>query len=209
MDTTFLTRGSLRIKVIKVESPTLIWVHIEHAREELNELIDDLTRRMERKGRLLRERPDHVIPNELVAVREGKHWQRGIVTRVEGGGTVEIALRDWGRVIRRSVLDIHILEDRFKEVEWKAIPCGLAHLQPVGSRPRWSRKARELTRVLIERQEGWMRIIQPIRSDAVLISLELRPENEYELNNLNKLLIQMGCAERSKEKIVIALSGIV
>jgi len=69
--------------------------------------------------------------------REGKGWQRGIVTQLGEGDMVTIALRDWGRAIQRPYHDIYILEDRFRELEWQAIPCGLGHIQPVGARTRW------------------------------------------------------------------------
>jgi len=81
-NTRHLTRGSLKVRIVKVDSPTFLWVQLENSREDLEELLEDLTRRMTRRGRLLRHRPDHVLPNEIVAVREGKGWQRGIVIQL-------------------------------------------------------------------------------------------------------------------------------
>jgi len=122
---------------------------------------------------LLRHWPDHVLPDELVAVR-GKEWQRGIVLKLERGNLVTVALRDWGRVIRRPVHDMYILENRFRELEWQAIPCGLAHIRHIGARSRWPRKAKELTRLLLEKREGWIRILGSIRDEAAIIALELK-----------------------------------
>jgi len=128
VNTRDLTRRSLKMKIVKVDSPTFLWVQLENSRENFEELLENLIRRMTRRARFLRHRPDHVLPDELVAVREGKGWQREIVIQLGRGDLVTIALRDWGRAIQRPVHDIYILEDRFRELEWQAIPCGLAHV---------------------------------------------------------------------------------
>jgi len=172
-NTRHLTRGSLKVKVVRVDSPTFLWVQLENQREDFQELLEDLSRRMTRRGRCLRYRPDPIMLGEIVAIREGKGWQRGIVTQVGEGDMVTIALRDWGRAIQRPYHDIYILEDRFRELEWQAIPCGLAHIQPVGGRTRWPRRAKELTRLLLEKREGWIRIVDSIRDEAAVIALEL------------------------------------
>jgi len=208
-NTRYLTRGSLKVRIVKVDSPTFIWVQLENSREDFEEFLEDLTRRMTRRGRLLRHRPDHVLPDELVAVREGKGWQRGIVTQLGKGDLVTVALRDWGRAIQRPVYDIYILEDRFRELEWQAIPCGLAHIQPIGGRPRWPRKARELTRLLLEKREGWIRILGSIRDEAAIIALELKRESLDEMGSLTDLLIGMGCAQYTDNKIAAAMPGIL
>jgi len=96
-------------------------VQLENQREDFQELLEDLTRRMTRRGRCLRYRPDPILLGEIVAIRERKGWQRGIVTQLGEGDMVTIALRDWGRAIQRPYHDIYILEDRFRELEWQAI----------------------------------------------------------------------------------------
>jgi len=204
-----LTRGPLKVRVVRVDSPTFIWVQLENSREDFADLLEDLTRRMTRRGRLLRHRPDQVLPDELVAVREGKGWQRGIVTHLGKGDLVTIALRDWGRAIQRPVCDVYILEDRFRELEWQAIPCGLAHVQPVGARPRWPRKAKELTKLLLEKREGWMRILGSVRDEAAVIALELKRESIDEMSSLTDLLVGMGCAQYTDKKIAAAIPGII
>jgi len=209
VNTRHLTRGSLKVKIVKVDSPTFLWIQLENSREDLEELLEDLTRRMTRRARLLRHRPDHILPDELVAVREGKGWQRGIVTQLGSGDLVTIALRDWGRAIQRPVHDIYILEDRFRELEWQAIPCGLAHVQPIGGKSRWPRRAKELTRILLEKREGWMRILGSIRDEAAVIALELRRESMDEMSSLTDLLVGMGCAQYTDKEIAAAIPGIV
>ncbi|KYM98523.1 hypothetical protein ALC62_10764 [Cyphomyrmex costatus] len=209
INTRQLSRGPLNIKIIKVISPTYFWVHLNPTRRYLEELLEDLTRRMTRKGRLLRHNPDHVIPNELVAVCEGRMWQRGIVVQRERGNMVTVALRDWGRIIRRPISDMHLLEDQFRELRWQAIPYGLAHICPVGLRTRWPRRSRELTRLLLERREGWMRILVSITDKAAVVTLELKRESEDEMSSLKDLLISMGCAQHIDEKIMSTLPGII
>jgi len=209
VNTRHLTRGSLKVKIVRVDSPTFIWAQLENSREDFQELLEDLTHRMTRRGRLLRHRPDHVLPDELVAVREGKGWQRGIVIELGRDDLVTIVLRDWGRAIQRSVHDVYILEDRFRELEWQAIPCGLAHIQPVGAKLRWPRKAKELTKLLLEKREGWMRILGSIKDEAAIIALELKRESMDEMSSLTDLLVGMGCAQHTSKEIAAAIPGIV
>ncbi|KYM97834.1 hypothetical protein ALC62_11473 [Cyphomyrmex costatus] len=192
INTVDLSRGSLHVRIIKVESPTLLKVHLYHAREYLEELLDDLTHRMTRKSQ-------NLICN----------WQRGVIINLADRTTATIALRDWGRVIRRPISEIYILEDKFRELNWQSIPCGLAHLCPVGSKSRWSRKSRALTKLLLGQREGWMRILEPIQNHAAVITLELKRESEDEMSSLKEMLIATGCAQHTDEKIVSAIPGIL
>lgn len=86
INTKDLSRGSLHVRIIKVDSPSLLWVQLYHAREDPGELLKDLTRRMARKGRGLIHNSDHVLPDEYVAICEGKTW--GVVMSLEGRDTV-------------------------------------------------------------------------------------------------------------------------
>jgi len=192
-----------------VDSPTFLWVQLENQREDFEELLEDLSRRMTRRGRCLRYRPDPILPGEICAIREGRGWQRGIVTQLGKGDMVTIALRDWGRAIQRPYHDIYILEDRFRELEWQAIPCGLTHVQPIGGRARWPRRANELTRLLLEKRLGWMRILDSVRDEAAVIALELKRESINEMGSLTDLLVGMGCAQYTDNKIAAATPGIL
>ena len=73
--------------------------------------------------------------------------------------------------MERRLFEVHILEDRFCQL--KEIPCGLAHTAPF-SGTSWPRKARDLTRFLINQQEGRMSILGIIKNEAALIKLEIR-----------------------------------
>ncbi|KYN14509.1 hypothetical protein ALC57_13278 [Trachymyrmex cornetzi] len=202
VNTRKLSRGPLKVRIIKVNT-------LGHAREDLEELSEELTHRMARKGRFLRQNPYRVLPDELVAIREGKTWQRGVVVRLESKNMVTVALRDWGRIIQRPIEDMHVLEDRFRELNWQAIPCGLDHLCPIGARSRWPRRSRELTRLLLERREGWMRIIRSIENEGAVITFEPRRESEDEMSSLKNLLISMGCAQHRRRNIINKLDKIM
>lgn len=65
IDTGFLTCGPLKVRVTKVESPTLFRVHIDHTRKNLDELLEDPTRRILRSARFLRY-IQPVFPNQHV-----------------------------------------------------------------------------------------------------------------------------------------------
>jgi len=73
-------------------------VQLENSRD-FEELLKDLNRRT-RRARLLRHQSDHILSDELVAVREGKGWQREIVIQLGKGDLVTITLRDWDRAIQ-------------------------------------------------------------------------------------------------------------
>ncbi|TGZ51621.1 Tudor domain-containing protein 5 [Temnothorax longispinosus] len=77
IDTSSLSRGLLKVKVTRVDSPTFLWIHLEGGREDLDELIEDLTLRMMRRSEFLYLPPDQIMPEMEVAVHEGRRWQRG------------------------------------------------------------------------------------------------------------------------------------
>lgn len=196
VNTRLLTRGALEARIIKVNSPTQFWVHIGKAREYLDELVDDLTHRMKRKGHLLHLLPHSVNVGDAVAIREGKHWQRGIVATIRGN-TVAIALLDWGRSIIRSIHEIFQLERQFRDLGWLAIPCGLSHVQPVAPQEKWSPKTKKLAKLLMEKREGWMKIRSTPTDQVALIDFSLKPRSEDsdEITDLRKQLILVGHAE--------------
>ena len=70
---------------------------------------------------------------------------------LEERDTIIVALINWSRVIRCPITDMYILEDRFREMNWLAIPCGLAHLGPVGLRLK---KSRALTKLCYEGEKN-------------------------------------------------------
>lgn len=196
INTGLLSRGPLRVRVLKVESPTYFWVMLENGLEELTELIEDLSHRMNRKSHLLHHRPDHVQPGELCVIREGRRWQRGIIERVQGD-LVTILLRDWGRTVVRPSAECYVLEERFREVRWKAIPCGLGYIKPVGIGTIWSDRVNLLTKHLIEGRSGSTQILGSHADEAAAVTFEAVRHTDDEINNLKDLLIQMGCAQSS------------
>ncbi|KAL0128555.1 hypothetical protein PUN28_003710 [Cardiocondyla obscurior] len=82
IDTHQLTRSPLEVQVLEVELPTLFWVKLKNGEGEINELLQFLTIRMNRIGKNLTLAPDQVEVGTLVAVKEKRRWQRGIVVEV-------------------------------------------------------------------------------------------------------------------------------
>ena len=54
----------------------------------------------------------------MVAVQEGRKWQRSVLIQIQKSGTAVIALRDWERIIERLSRDLCILKDKFRDLEW-------------------------------------------------------------------------------------------
>ena len=171
IDTGLLTRSPLKVRIIKADSPTLIWVQLQNSAEDFDEMLDELQRRMTRRSRVLHQRPEDLQPDEIVAVHDRRKWQRGVILNTQGDGTATILLKDWARIIERPYCEIYQLEDRFRELEWRAIPCALAHTGPCPVKRVWSRRTRELLRFLIEQREGWIVIIDDVEREASLVKL--------------------------------------
>jgi len=200
-NTRFLTRSPLKVKIIKVDSLSLFWVQLHNSQEDFKELMEDLNRRMARRSRFLHYRIDDIRLDNVVAIHEGRKWHRGMVTQIRGDGTTVITLLDWGRIVERPYFEIYLLEDRFRELEWQAIPCGLAHTGPNPAKKTWPRRARELTKFLIERREGWISIVGHIEEEAALVTLEVKTESGNETKNLKNLLIDLGYARHTEKAL--------
>lgn len=197
-DTRFLARCRLPVKIVKVDSPIMFWVQLQNNQEDFKEMLENLKRRMLRRGHNLRHRHDALRLDEVVAVQEGRTWQRGIVTQIRGDATVEVALKDWGRTVERRGFETFILASQFRELEWQAIPCALAHTGPDPSRNMWPRRTKELTRFLVDRRDGWISIVGNIRGEAALVRLEIKNECGTEMKSLKNILIDLGHARHSE-----------
>ncbi|XP_018400718.1 PREDICTED: uncharacterized protein LOC108778116 [Cyphomyrmex costatus] len=190
-------------ETVEVDSTTLFWAQLKNSHDDFQELIEDLTRRMTRRHRQLPLLPDCSNLDEIVAVKEGRRWQRGILTQIRKDGTAEVDLRDWGRTIDRPCYEIYILEDRFREIEWQAIPCALAYIKPDPAKTTWPRQARDLTKFLIERREGWISILGHVDELGALVKLELMNESGREIINIKDILVDSGYAQLSEKLLEI------
>jgi len=166
-----------------------------------------LARRIPRRGWQLRHRADHVKEGELVAVKEGRDRQRGFVTRHNRDGTALIALQDWGRTIERSICEVYLLEDRFRELLWQGILCGLDYTGPINGNT-WSQKVRDLTKLLLDRQEGWITILETLKDEAALVKMKVQSELKNNDVNLKKTLILVGYAQDYEQIRVGAYSSV-
>ena len=148
IDTDALTRSPLAIKVVKVHSPTLMWVHLKNSQEPFQKIMEQLNHRLSnRRFCLLNPKV-----NDPVAIETRKGWQRGIVTKLNEDGTAQITLRDWGVSIQRTVTELYRLEGKFKQHYWEAVPCSLAYIQPAITVANWSHRAIKITRSIAEQQ---------------------------------------------------------
>ncbi|KYM85981.1 hypothetical protein ALC53_04342 [Atta colombica] len=84
-------------------------------------------------------------------------------------------------------------------MNWQVILCGLTHFSPIELRPRW--KSRALTKTLLGRREGWMRIFESEEIYGTVITLELKRESEDEMSSLQDLLITMGYAPYCEDSV--------
>ncbi|KYN33838.1 hypothetical protein ALC56_11810 [Trachymyrmex septentrionalis] len=48
LNTKYLTRSPLKVKVIRMDSPTLFWVQLDNSKEDFKDLMEDLARRITR-----------------------------------------------------------------------------------------------------------------------------------------------------------------
>ena len=198
LNTRYLTRSPLKVRVIRVDSPTRFWVQLDNSKEDFKDLMEDLARRMTRRSRFPHYRVYDVRLDDLVVVQEGRRWHRGIVLQIQGDGTVSIDLRDWGRLVERHYTEIYILEDRFCELEWQAISCALAHTGPLQLRITWPRRARELIKFLIDRREAWINIIGDVEEEAAIVNVKIRTECGTETKNVKDILVDLGHAQHTE-----------
>ncbi|XP_070150990.1 uncharacterized protein [Polyergus mexicanus] len=86
------------------------------------------------RGRL-EVRITHLRENEPCAIRIKNIWQRGLIIKMNTAMfMMKISLRDWGMIVCRPMGQVYFLEDRFRELPWQSIKCGLA----LGSRSKQS-----------------------------------------------------------------------
>lgn len=118
------------------------------------------------------------------------------------------ALGDFDREIWHPICEIYYLEDRFRELPWQAIACGLAYTGSIGHITTWPEKTRELCQLLAENHKGWINIVQPFRKEAALVKLQIvkitttktlftTVENYDGTYNLRDVLVQLDHAQLS------------
>ncbi|EFN64225.1 hypothetical protein EAG_04533 [Camponotus floridanus] len=104
---------------------------------------------------------------------------------------VKISLGDWGRSIWRRMCDVYLLEDRFKELSWQTITCGLVYTGPVQNVQTWPKETKDLCRLLLEGRKGWIHIVRPLSEGKALVKLNVEgipPTTSYFLRDAHILL---------------------
>ena len=196
IDTKLLTQGRLEVNIVRAASPLLFWVQLKNSEKDLQEMEEELAFRMVRRAQHLHCFPDTFYNNMNVAIRDFNSWHRGLVKRIDRTTQmVQIILGDWARIIWRPMNEVFILEDRFRELQWQAIPCGLAYTTPVQNTSVWQTETRHLCRILIEGHKGWMNIVHPFRKNAALVKLHAYAKYNNTGYNLRDTLIRLGHAK--------------
>ncbi|KMQ83418.1 hypothetical protein RF55_20107 [Lasius niger] len=77
----------------------------------------------------------------------------------------------------RRMNDVYLLEERFQQLPWQAIICGLAYTGPVTDISTWPKETNDLCRLLLKGHRGWIKIVHPLRREAALGKLEVQPKN--------------------------------
>lgn len=107
--------------------------------------------------------------------------------------TIELA--DWGRIVQQSIHQIYALDNQFRQLEWQAVPCILAHIKPVGPKKYWIRRHVELAKLLMDKRTGWMRIRESPSESTAVIDFGGKINAEDEIEDLRELLVRVGCAQ--------------
>ncbi|XP_029674178.1 uncharacterized protein LOC115242210 [Formica exsecta] len=115
---------------------------------------------------------------------------------------VKMCLGDYGREIWRPMHEIYYLEDRYKELPWQGIACGLAYTGCEGRGKIWPDKTNKLCQILAEGHKGWINIVQPIRRGAALVKLLVLGKNFGRSYDLRDTLIQLGHVRTSRKVTV-------
>jgi len=204
LTTEHLSRSAMGVKVVKVVSPSLFWVHLTHCNAQFEDLMEDLDVYMERKKDRLRLAHYTLKENSIVTAYTYKGWQRAIIAKINEDETVQLFLRDWGICKRHSKYDLYELKNQFRELHWHAIPCGLAHAGPISKGNLWPHNTKELTKMLAENHEGKISVIKPIDDGALVrLSILRGREGNRHCENLLEDLIRLGHAEKRPLSLII------
>lgn len=200
--TDLLTRNRLEATIVRVKSPHLFWIQLQNSAKDLQDLEEELKFRMDRKSSYLHLFPNAMRINEDVAIKEGNSWKRGFIKEINQDTlTTKIILADWGRLVQRRMCDVYILEDRFKELTWQALLCGLAYTEPVENTKTWPKLTRDICQVMLQNKKGWINIVNPPRDGAAFVKLEVQTRNTpfNTIYNARDTLIKMGLAKISTQ----------
>lgn len=197
LDTDFLTRGRLEVTVVRAESPLLFWVQLKNSNRDLLEMEEELQLRMNKKAKHLYILPENMKEEMDVAVKDKGIWRRGFIKGIDKPTwMVQIVLGDWGRTTWHHANNVYYLEDRFKELPWQAMICGLAYTKAPANKTIWPKRTRQLCQLLLEKQQGWINIILPLRPGAALVKLHMETNSEPRgAYNVRDALIRIGHAE--------------
>jgi len=181
---------------MRIDTPNLFWVNIKSEEIEYAESIAYMTVRMNRICNKMELPLNRVRIGELVVVREGQHWQRGIIAEIEDAeDQIAIKLRDWAYTVWRTRSECCLLEDRFRELPWQAIPCVLVGIIPATSK-EWTKNDIDVAKLLFENQRGHITIRYSLSNEIAIVDFIRARHNNVPEADMATLLERVGCAKR-------------
>ncbi|EZA48479.1 hypothetical protein X777_13777 [Ooceraea biroi] len=189
IDTTLLTRRPLAVTIIRVDSPSLIWLHIKNSQLDYQEMREDQVM-MQRRAKYLGCYPDQIERNQVIAIRDETRWHRGCITSIEGD-LARIVLKDWGRNILCPLHECHRLPVRLQELSWQAVPCNLFRVSSTRSSNIWSFETRQMVKALAEYKNGKIKIRKG-SSESALVDLIIDNHPDEGYYDVKNILIKMG-----------------
>ncbi|CAL1685193.1 unnamed protein product [Lasius platythorax] len=205
IDTNLLTRGRLEVAITRAESPLLFWVQLKSGWNDLMELEEALNLRMPQRSAHLHIGPENMKENMDVAVKDFRIWRRGFIKEINKTTLmVQVILGDWGRTTWCRMSDVYLLEDRFKNLSWQGIMCGLAHTGPPPTNiTTWPEGTRNLCWMFLSQHDGWINIIHPLRKGAALVEIHVYTDKTEDISfNFKDTLVRMGHVQLTSEVTV-------
>lgn len=195
IDISQLGHISVEVKIFRVISPSYFWAQLCCSKDEFFLLMEGIQRQMREHGNELTFWPEEVREGDIccVDIDEGV-WQRGVVLKDLGGGSILVELKDWGTIMFRKKYHVYRLEEKFRELPWQGIPCGLAYTAPSTLAPYWPKKANTLMKLCCEGRKVTMRIqgCGGVQNREAYVDLKVKMENDGDVTHMRSLLKSFG-----------------
>ncbi|XP_046671899.1 RING finger protein 17-like isoform X3 [Homalodisca vitripennis] len=193
----------VRVNVLKVVSPSELYITFDKVQEQILRLSDKMTEFYESTP----EEPSDWEVGDLCAVlRETDNkWYRGVVTEVVDMNC-KVFIKDIVEVVECTSLEMRTLDPSFNSVMDGTVKCHLSGIIPSGGSKNWTRSSIDHIKVLISEQsstsqfyitktgdydDGSLPIQMWIREDKYLGALDPKMED---WKDVSKDLIEFGLA---------------
>lgn len=180
--------------MLRVESPSLFWVRLNHGSERYDAMMAELQVRRNRRPSILAV-DDLSGSTAVVTAESGGQWERGILSRTDCDNWSYVFLRDRGMKVRRDWNEVFRLPNAFRVKPWQAVPCCLANTAPVHTVAGWTSATSLLTRFLLEDRRVTVDMqMSTTNRRGAYVDVYLHQARNQEIVNLRELLIERGLA---------------